>query len=178
MTRPPYFRKKKKAHPFLRSFMRIANFGKRSKLRKLISRLWRRWKLPIGFLIIGVLYAAYHSEAEITSTPSQSGISCYQPYIIDGDTLDCNGTRIRLASIDAPEMPDHCREGRDCVEGDPHASKAYLHSLTRGQITCYPSKTDFYGRTIAECTSEGAYLTCAMVEAGHAVQRYARLPCQ
>lgn len=39
----------------------------------------------------------------------------------------------RLLSIDAPEMPGHCRRGRACTPGDPYASKASVSGLVRGQ---------------------------------------------
>ena len=42
----------------------------------------------------------------------------------DGDSLNCNGERIRLLGIDAPEFS--CPRGRKCVAGDPRAAKAYL----------------------------------------------------
>ena len=36
-------------------------------------------------------------------------------YVIDGDTIHCGYTRVRLAGIDAPEMPGHCQPGRACT---------------------------------------------------------------
>lgn len=104
-------------------------------------------------------------------------ISCHNPYIIDGDTFDCDGTRIRLSSIDAPEMPDHCRKGRRCTAGDPFASKKYLRSISRSAVMCHAIEMDSYGRTVARCESEGQDLSCAMVKAGHAVERYGSLTC-
>lgn len=102
---------------------------------------------------------------------------CHSPYIIDGDTIDCVGTRIRLMGIDAPEMPDHCREGRRCTEGDPFAAKKYLQSLTTGRVKCRAVETDHYGRTIARCTAGEQDLSCAMIASGHAVRRYSRISC-
>lgn len=32
--------------------------------------------------------------------------------VTDGDTIRCNGERIRLLGIDTPELPGHCRQGR------------------------------------------------------------------
>jgi len=104
-------------------------------------------------------------------------IVCASPYIIDGDTFSCNNTRIRLYGIDAPEMPDHCRKGRRCTQGNPFKSKDYLESFTRGTVTCAAIEIDHYGRTIARCTSKGKDISCAMVEAGHAVERYGTLSC-
>lgn len=108
---------------------------------------------------------------------SAGEITCHSPAITDGDTLRCGGHHIRLASIDAPEMPGHCRKGRRCTPGDPHAAKAYLEEITRGPVTCRRIDTDRYGRTVALCEAGGRDLSCAMVEAGHAVERYGSLSC-
>src|SRR5690606_17897451 len=104
-------------------------------------------------------------------------IVCSSPYIIDGDTFSCGNTRIRLYAIDAPEMPDHCRKGRRCTPANPFKSKEYLEDLTRSRVVCRALEIDSYGRTIARCFSKGKDLSCAMVEAGHAVERYGRLNC-
>ena len=104
-------------------------------------------------------------------------IMCTSPIIIDGDTLHCGRHRIRLAGIDAPEMPGHCRPGRDCTPGDPFAAKAYLRSIARGAVSCRQTDTDVYGRTVARCEAGGRDLSCAMIAAGHAVRRYGYISC-
>ena len=104
-------------------------------------------------------------------------ISCYRPYIIDGDTLTCDGTRIRLANIDAPEMPGHCKKWKKCTPGDPFASKNYLRSISSGSVICTPIEKDRYGRTVALCKAGDKDLSCAMVAAGHAIERYGVLNC-
>lgn len=117
------------------------------------------------------------------SPPPKSGkdagstIFCHSPYIIDGDTFDCVGTRIRLMGIDAPEMPDHCRPGRRCTEGDPFAAKDRLKSLATGWVKCRAIEIDHYGRTIARCSVKDVDLSCAMIASGHAVRRYSRISC-
>ncbi|TNE31616.1 MAG: thermonuclease family protein [Alphaproteobacteria bacterium] len=117
------------------------------------------------------------------SPPKKSGknvdssIFCHSPYIIDGDTFDCVGTRIRLMGIDAPEMPDHCRPGRRCTEGDPFAAKKYLESLATGWVKCRAIEIDHYGRTIARCKVKDVDLSCAMIASGHAVRRYSSISC-
>lgn len=108
----------------------------------------------------------------------EASLSCYSPRIIDGDTLDCGGHRIRLASIDAPEMPGHCASGRRCTSGDPFASRDYLYALSRGRVFCAAQGKDHYGRTVARCWNKADEdFSCSMVETGHAVERYGRLYC-
>lgn len=99
-----------------------------------------------------------------------------EPWIAtDGDTIRHGHERIRLLRIDAPEMPGHCRPGRQCVPGDPYAAKAALqHALDAGSVTCQGQRRDRYNRRLAECfvTAPGSGLTVNigewLVAAGHA----------
>ncbi|MDO7843566.1 thermonuclease family protein [Sphingomonas sp. CA1-15] len=100
--------------------------------------------------------------------------------MIDGDTLQCShGPRVRLARIDAPEMPGHCRPGRDCAPGDPFASKAALVTLIdRRALRCEAvsasprggSSLDRYGRTVARCSVNGTDIGDYMIARGFAVR--------
>lgn len=104
--------------------------------------------------------------------------SCAFHSVTDGDTIKCAGRRVRLQGIDAPEMPGHCREGRECTPGDPVASKANLSRLMSwSTVTCRPIEIDGYGRTIARCSVDDVDLSCAQIKAGHAVARYADIAC-
>lgn len=106
------------------------------------------------------------------------GVGCVSPQVIDGDTLRCGDTRIRLSSIDAPELPGHCRPGRECTPGDPYASTGNLQSLIAGQpVQCRQTDTDHYGQAIARCSVQGQDLSCAQVKSGFAVRRYGVLIC-
>src|SRR4051812_48974674 len=91
----------------------------------------KRWHL-YGILINGALVAAAISAAVIGRQQKPTIV----PYCraIDGDTLVCDGERIRLNGIDAPELPGHCRPGRRCVVGDPFAAKADLERNIRGGV--------------------------------------------
>lgn len=122
--------------------------------------------------LVGICCLAGIASAAISAQP----LMCANPYIIDGDTLDCAGVRIRLKGIDAPEMGE-CRRGRRCVQGNPYAAKNYLIALTRTQVACYPETLDHYGRTIAQCGAGKVNFSCAMIAAGHAVRRYAPISC-
>jgi endonuclease YncB( thermonuclease family) len=59
--------------------------------------------------------------------------------VIDGDTLDLAGTRIRLWGIDAPETRQTC-EGRDGQTYEcGRDSRAVMIELTRDRtVTCDP----------------------------------------
>ena len=110
---------------------------------------------------------------------SEDDIFCDTTQVVDGDTLRCGVLRVRLASIDAPEMPGHCRRGRECVDGDPYASKAHLERLVqKGSVTCRQTDIDRYGRIVAMCKVNGLDLSCSQVRGGHAVIRYGDLSCE
>lgn len=98
---------------------------------------------------------------------------CALPYVVDGDTIRCGGERVRLAVIDAPELPGHCNPGRRCVDGDGYASKALLAKLlTLGPVKLRRCGLDRYGRTLAHVYVRGQDVGVAMVEGGAAIERY------
>lgn len=161
---------------------KILHYRRRRRRNRRTARLPNL--IALGFAVaIGFLWGAGYlplpasDPAALLGRAEAGVIVCQGPSITDGDTFRCNGTRIRLAAIDAPEMPGHCKTGRQCTPGDPHAAKAYLIQLTRGPVICRQDTLDKYGRTVAHCEAGGRDLSCAMVAAGHAVERYGRLSC-
>lgn len=82
-------------------------------------------------------------------------------WVIDGDTLDINGSRIRLAGIDAPEM-DH-----------PYGKNAKwaLLNLCKGQAVRAVFDGDLsHDRMVATCyLPDGRDLSAEMVKAGMAI---------
>lgn len=105
-------------------------------------------------------------------------LACKATRVIDGDTFDCDGTRIRMVGIDAPELPGHCRQGRECTPGDPFASTKHLRQLLgTGPVLCQKTDTDSYGRTVARCYAGRTDLSCSQIDEGFAVRRYRRIWC-
>lgn len=94
--------------------------------------------------------------------------------VIDGDTLDVAGVRIRLWGIDAPESRQVCTvAGQDYPCGG--RATQHLRALVGERpVACEPRATDRYGRTVALCRVEGRDLGAAMVRDGWAVafERY------
>lgn len=105
--------------------------------------------------------------------------ACQSTQVIDGDTFDCDGTRIRMVGIDAPELPGHCRLGRECTPGDPYASTAHLRQMmSAGPVECRKTDLDGYGRVVARCKAGNTDLSCAQISGGFAVRRYAAIWCR
>ena len=79
-----------------------------------------------------------------------------QASIVDGDTLEIHGTRIRLWGIDAPETTQLCR-GDDSQQYRCGAKSANdLDAFIAGRpVSCDPISLDQYGRTVATCSVAG-----------------------
>ncbi|WP_249275979.1 thermonuclease family protein [Rhodobacter sp. JA431] len=110
------------------------------------------------------------SASKITAVSVQTTEICFEAvsqvlsgkcWIVDGDTIIINKTRIRLAGIDAPEM-DH-----------PYGKKAkwMLHALCKDQVVRAELTGDAsHERVVATCYLEdGRDLSAEMVKAGYAL---------
>ena len=95
--------------------------------------------------------------------------------VIDGDTFDVGGARIRLSGIDALERDQSCT----LDSGQPWACGRWttqeVRRLYQGRrAECVPRDRDRYGRIVARCDVGGADLGEALVRAGlaQAFRRY------
>src|SRR3569832_432045 len=79
-----------------------------------------------------------------------------QASVVDGDTLEIHGTRIRLWGIDAPESSQLCR-GEDSLpyRCGAEAANALDTFIARRPMNCSPINLDRYGRTVATCAVGG-----------------------
>jgi endonuclease YncB( thermonuclease family) len=93
-----------------------------------------------------------------------------QASIIDGDTLEIHGTRVRLWGIDAPESTQLCR-GDDSLQYQCGAKAANdLDAfIARRRVSCLPISLDRYGRTVAACSVGGVDLGDWLVRNGLAL---------
>jgi endonuclease YncB( thermonuclease family) len=90
--------------------------------------------------------------------------------ILDGDTIDIAGQRIRQWGIDAPESQQSCQgKDRRTYECGRDAA-AVLAELTRGrQVQCRARDRDRYQRIVAVCSTEAGEINASMVRRGWAV---------
>jgi endonuclease YncB( thermonuclease family) len=92
----------------------------------------------------------------VASSAAHSDDMAGQASIIDGDTLEIHGARIRLWGIDAPESGQLCR-GADSLQyrcGAKAANDLDAFIASR-PVSCIPISLDRYRRTVATCSVGG-----------------------
>ena len=102
---------------------------------------------------------------EIPADPLAAFETCRVTRIVDGDTIDCDTTRIRLLLIDAPE--------RNQAPFGAQASDALARLIPVGSaigLEYDVNRTDRFGRTLAYLhTTRGTLVNEALVRQGYAV---------
>jgi len=97
--------------------------------------------------------------------------------VIDGDTIEIHGTRIRLHGIDAPESRQvGMRPTGEEWRCGQQASLALSERIGPATIRCEPRDRDRYGRVVAVCFKGKVDLNRWMVARGWAVayRKYSR----
>ena len=90
--------------------------------------------------------------------------------VIDGDTFEMHGERIRLHGIDAPESGQSCKD----VNGKTYrcgqmAAKQMFSYVSGKTVNCEVIDKDRYGRVIASCFVDGADINELLVKDGWAL---------
>jgi endonuclease YncB( thermonuclease family) len=104
-----------------------------------------------------------------------------QASVIDGDTIEIHGQRIRLWGIDAPESDQLCRnddsDPYQCGRAAATALAGLLYAVPR-PVTCALTGSDQYGRAVAVCSlgQPGPDIGQWLVANGHALDwpRYSK----
>jgi endonuclease YncB( thermonuclease family) len=109
----------------------------------------------------GLGYAG--AEAELVTTLAGPAV------IVDGDTIDISGQRLRLEGIDAPETAQTCATANggtwDCGR---EAARVLRVLLANAEVACDSRGNDKYGRMLATCFSDGKDVNATMVKTGYA----------
>jgi endonuclease YncB( thermonuclease family) len=116
-----------------------------------------------------MIFKLGHIVALVTliSSPALADPITGQASIIDGDTLEIHGQRIRLSGIDAPESSQLCR-GDDSLQYQCGAKAAnQLDEHIGGRpVSCEGVGQDQYRRVVAVCSIDGVDLGEWLVRAG------------
>jgi endonuclease YncB( thermonuclease family) len=89
--------------------------------------------------------------------------------VIDGDTIELSGQRIRFHGIDTPEAKQNCQRDEVVWLCGAAATKTLRKLIGGAQVTCTQRDRDRYGRIVAVCRANGVNLNAAMVQSGMAL---------
>ena len=93
------------------------------------------------------------------------------PRIVDADTLEVAGQKVRLQGIDAPESGQSCRQaGGHRYQCGDHATQALRTRIGPDAVTCTIAGRDRYMRALGICyAADGTDLNGWLVRQGHAL---------
>jgi len=120
----------------------------------------------IALVVLVALLAAYAYQHWERQSPLIG-----RARVVDGDTIDIAGTRIRLEDIDAPEANQTCID----VRGQPWpcgrtATDELRAHINGHELNCQPSGFDRYRRVVAVCSlPDGSDVNAWMVRQGWAL---------
>lgn len=90
--------------------------------------------------------------------------------VIDGDTIEIRGERIRLDAIDAPESAQLCLDSAgERYRCGQKSALALADMIGRSMVSCVPKGRDRYKRVIAVCFKGDTNLNAWMITQGWAV---------
>lgn len=128
-----------------------------------LARIWGWLRLAGRMLALFVIIAPAVDRARAGDVTGQASV-------IDGDTIDIHGTRVRLYGIDAPEHDQLCRD----AHGGPYrcgqvAANRLDAFIGRQAVACVEVDRDRFGRSVAVCSVGKVDLGDWLVRSGLAV---------
>lgn len=149
------------------------------------------FRLLMGCAVVGALLAGYSAGGGVS--PPQSSVAAFagnipstlsetpiptdkslkgRASVIDGDTIEIAGQRIRFNGIDAPESAQRCQSSsRKAYACGRDAAKALDVFLAASRpVTCQFVEWDQYGRFVGNCVrADGRSVQEWVVANGHAL---------
>lgn len=89
--------------------------------------------------------------------------------VVDGDTLDIHGQRVRLWGVDAPESSQTCTVAGKVAQCGQAAALALSNFIGQKTVSCTRKDTDRYGRLVGVCSVAGVEVNRWQVEQGNAL---------
>lgn len=163
----------RRLQPTLHRAMPAWASGRRTPLRSRPRLRRRNWLVVlIGLGLLAVYLMLPDAPFSLSGPPLTGTVE----RVVDGDTIDIAGQRIRLPGLDAPEWNQTCQTADGGTWECGAAAAKRMHELTRGRtLTCRPEGHDRYGRLLALCRDGKTDIAEALVADGFATatSRYA-----
>jgi endonuclease YncB( thermonuclease family) len=87
--------------------------------------------------------------------------------VVDGDTLEIAGEKVRLEGIDAPESAQTCGRAKGGTWAcGREASQALADLVARRRVTCRSKRFDKYDRMLGVCSVDDKDLNAEMIRRG------------
>jgi endonuclease YncB( thermonuclease family) len=134
--------------------------------------------IVLVLLLVGAAFGLLPGEDKSASTnkPADSSVPREMPNslsgiasVIDGDTLNLHGKRIRLHGIDAPESRQSCSQDGQNWRCGQQASLALSDHIESRTLRCEQRDIDRYKRIVAVCFMGGEDINAWLVRSGWAM---------
>ncbi|CAD0363161.1 thermonuclease family protein [Xanthomonas perforans] len=110
------------------------------------------------------------SKAEIRRDSQEAvGAILGAAQVVDGDTIDVAGQRIRLYGIDAPELAQNCMHATGQWDCGRRSALWLQQLISTNELSCISKGSDRYGRIVATCTMGDLDVASEMVSNGWAL---------
>jgi endonuclease YncB( thermonuclease family) len=125
-------------------------------------------KMNVRALARGVANLVVLATFTLLSAAANEETIAGRASVIDADTLQINGERIRILDIDAPEKDQFCQQavGDVAWECGVEATFALIDWIGESDVVCETGRLDRYKRHLARCTVEGEDLAVWLAESG------------
>ncbi len=124
-----------------------------------------RYRCKSSLLLVFLLICGVSSCNKQSSNSEHDLVGVIR--VIDGDTFDVSGLRVRLHGVDAPESDQLCQtqQGGDWACGG-WITKIVTDRYSGVPTTCTEMDRDRYGRTVARCFALGEDVSAWLVQEG------------
>ncbi len=130
------------------------------------SLTWKRAGFAVSAFFSFGIFGAHGVSAE-----TGGAITTVSGHIVvvDGDTIEIGGERLRLEGIDAPETGQTCTTASGSTWKCGLAATQALRRLTDGKdVACDSRGRDKYGRMLGLCFADGVEINADLVRKGFA----------
>ncbi len=131
------------------------------------SSLRPNLRRPVAFALAGALLSGLCSAPAVALSWLWSSDVAGTATVIDGDTLEIAGEKIRLEGIDAPESAQTCGRAKGGTWAcGQDAADALATLVARRRVTCRSKGFDKYDRMIGVCSVDGTEINAEMIRRG------------